>query len=152
VESNGANVSCASHKPRQLALEVLDSLQKILFPPDIESRKILRSSVNKSGFDPECLAVERAPYRTASEEDVEYVYFGDRLMDLYEEVQNPHARGILEKWAERRSGARYVMIATLVGVIIAVILGLLGLIASVFQAWVACQAWKHPVEPIQTPP
>lgn len=66
-------------------------------------------------------------------------------MDLYEEILNPKPRSTLEKWAERRSGARHVMIATLVGVVIAIILGLLALIVSVFQAWIAYQAWKHPV-------
>ena len=66
-------------------------------------------------------------------------------MDLYEEILNPRPRNLIEKWAERRSGARYVMIATLIGVAIAVLLGVLALILSAFQAWVAYQAWKHPV-------
>ncbi|KAL9082755.1 MAG: hypothetical protein Q9165_008792 [Trypethelium subeluteriae] len=95
------------------------------------------------GFDPNCLHFENASYR--SEEEVEsYHYFGQRLMDLYEELQNPTPRGRVEKWLERRSGARYVMLATLIGVIIAVILGLLGLTVAVFQAWVAWEQWKHP--------
>lgn len=40
---------------------------------------------------------------------------------------------------------RYVMMATLAGVMIAVVLGLLGLAVSVFQAWVGYQQWKYPV-------
>lgn len=42
-------------------------------------------------------------------------------MDLYDEVENPKARGFLELWIERKSCARYAMMATLAGVVIAVI-------------------------------
>jgi hypothetical protein len=90
------------------------------------------------------LRFESASYRTKAEQDIPYHYFGSRLMDLYDEIENPVARGPIGKWIERRSGARYVMMATLVGVAIAVILGLLGLGVSIFQAWVGYQAWKHP--------
>jgi len=37
------------------------------------------------------------------------------------------------------------MMATLIGVMMAVTLGLLGLAVAIFQAWVAYQQWKHPV-------
>lgn len=66
-------------------------------------------------------------------------------MDLYDEVGNPSPRGFMEKWFERKSGARYVMMATFIGVVIAVILGILSLAVGIFQSWVAYQAWKHPV-------
>lgn len=36
------------------------------------------------------------------------------------------------------------MMATLVGVLIAIMLGILGLAVGIFQAWVAYQARKHP--------
>ncbi|KAF2231823.1 hypothetical protein EV356DRAFT_578886 [Viridothelium virens] len=129
--------------PRQLALEILDTLQLVLFPSDNYS--LLRSLVSKEGFYPSCLHFESAPYRSEDEMET-YHYFGQRLMDLYEELQNPTPRGPVEKWLERRSGARYVMMATLFGVIIAVILGLLGLAVAIFQAWVAWQQWKHPIQ------
>ena len=131
--------------PRQLALEVLDSLQKILFPSDSESQCLLRSLVSNAFFDPDCLRFESASYRSNDENEIAYQYFGSQLMDLYDEVENPKPRGLVEKWLERRSGARYVMMATLVGVVIAVILGLLGLAVGIFQAWVAYQQWKHPM-------
>lgn len=103
--------------------------------------------ISKSSFDPECLKLHSDSYRRPDEQQIKYRYLSSRLMELYEAILNPRPRGLLEKWAERRSGARYVMIATLIGVIIAVILGLLGLIVSVFQAWVSYQAWKYPVAP-----
>jgi len=64
---------------------------------------------------------------------------------LYDELENPTPRGFFEKWLERRSGARYVMMATLTGVVIAIILGMFGLAVSIFQAWVGWQQWKHPI-------
>lgn len=131
--------------PRQLALETLDSLQKILFPVDKESRKMLRSLVSKEELDPDCLRFETAIDRADDEQDIKYQYWGSRLMDLYDEIENPKPRGFLELWMERKSGARYVMMATLAGVMIAVVLGLLGLAVSIFQAWVGYQQWKHPV-------
>ena len=76
---------------------------------------------------------------------MEYLYLGSKLMDLYEEIENPTPRGLVEQWLERRSGARYVMLATLAGVAIAVILGILSLAVGIFQAWVAYQQWKYPV-------
>jgi hypothetical protein len=123
----------------------VDSLQKIIFPAEMASRQSLRRLIARSSFDPECLRVQSDAYRKPEEQETEYRYLSRRLMELYEAILNPRPRGLLEKWAERRSGARYVMIATLIGVIIAVILGLLGLVVSIFQAWVAYQAWKHPV-------
>lgn len=137
------NISSAI--PRQLALETLDSLQRIIFPMDQESRRILRSLVSKQSLDPDCLRFETAIDRDDDEHDIKYQYWGSRLMDLYDEIENPKPRGLLEKWMERKSGARYVMMATLAGVMIAVVLGLLGLAVSIFQAWVGYQQWKHPV-------
>ena len=65
-------------------------------------------------------------------------------MDLFDEVENPKARGFLETWLEQRSKARHVMMATIAGVIFAVILSILALAVGIFQAWVSYQAWKHP--------
>lgn len=131
--------------PRQLALETLDSLQKILFPLEPESQALLRSLVSKQSLDPDCLRFGSTSYRREGETNTKYQYWGSRIMDLYDEIENPRPRGFLEKWLERRSKARHVMLATLVGVIIAIFLGLCGLIVGVFQAWVSYQAWQHPV-------
>ncbi|WQF80252.1 hypothetical protein CDEST_05266 [Colletotrichum destructivum] len=131
--------------PRQLALETLDSLQKVLFPPDKDSRALLRSLVSKASFDPDCLCLSSVSYRSNDERDLSYHYWGSRLMDLYDELENPRPRGLIDIWLEQRSKARHVMLATLVGVVIAVVLGMLGLVVGIFQAWVAYQAWKHPV-------
>ena len=132
--------------PRQLVLECLDSIQKILFPlTDSKSKSILVSLTATSGFDPDCLRFESKTIRNVDEREVAYRYFGAQLADLYAELVSPTPRGWLQNWAERRKGARHVMMATLIGVIAAVILGILGLAVGIFQAWVAYQQWKHPV-------
>ncbi|KJZ74450.1 hypothetical protein HIM_06046 [Hirsutella minnesotensis 3608] len=133
--------------PRQIALEALDSVQKILFPFDSDSEVFLRGLVSKQSFDPDCLRYDSAGYRMQAEQEIRYKYFGRRLLDLLEEVENPSPRGTLEKWLQRKSGARYVMMATLVGVFCVVVLGILGLAVGIFQAWVAYEAWKYPPTP-----
>jgi hypothetical protein len=39
------------------------------------------------------------------------------------------------------------MLATLAGVIIAVVLGIASLAVNAYQAWLQYQSWKHPVLP-----
>jgi hypothetical protein len=132
--------------PRELAREVLDTIHKVLFPSDHESQALLRSFVSKASFDLDCLHFESASYlREEERKSTMYRYFGSRLADLYDEVTNPRPRSWFEKWLERKSGARYVMLATLIGVFIAVLLGILGLAVGIFQAYIAWQQWKHPV-------
>lgn len=132
--------------PRQLALEVLDSIQKILFPlSDAKSYSLLRSLTSTSSFDPDCLRFESASIRGPHEKDIQYLYFGSRLADLYEELENPKPRGWMERWLERKSRARHVMMATVVGVVIAIFLGLASLAVGGYQAWVGYQQWQHPI-------
>lgn len=107
---------------------------------------MLRSLVSRKGFDPECLRFESSSIRDDCKDEITYHYLGTRLADLYEELENPTPQGLLEEWLHRRSGARYVMLATMIGVLFALLLGSLALAVSVFQAYVGYQAWKHPVQ------
>ncbi|TGJ79193.1 hypothetical protein E0Z10_g9577 [Xylaria hypoxylon] len=143
-EGSGSPVQEYSHLPKQLILETLHTLQFALFPIDWKSQSILRALVAKEKFDPENCCVDTL-WRLDGEELIAYEYWGRRVMDLYDELENPTPRGLLEKWMERKSGARYVMMATLAGVLIAVLLGILSLAVSIFQTWIAWQQWKHPV-------
>jgi hypothetical protein len=132
--------------PRSLVLEVLDTIHNILFPSDRASQALLSNLVSKHGFDADILRYESAAYRSKDDADVTYCYFGVRLVELYDELQTPTPRTRLESWFERKSGARHVMMATMIGVFIAVIIGILGLGISGFQAYVSYQQWKHPVK------
>ncbi|KAK4041534.1 hypothetical protein C8A01DRAFT_14735 [Parachaetomium inaequale] len=131
--------------PRQLALEVLDSLNSILFPPMTKSHGILRALVSKGVFDRDMLQLESRDVRHRHEVEGEYRYLASKLRDLYDEVENPTPRGRFERWFERRIAQRYFMMATFGGLVVAIILGILGLAVGIFQAWVAYQQWKFPV-------
>jgi hypothetical protein len=108
TSSSGQPLTTSLHNrgalPRQLALEALDSVQKVLFPlSDAKSRALLQSLVSTASFDPDCLRFESATIRNADEKEISYHYFGARLADLYEELENPQPRGWIEKWLERKS-------------------------------------------------
>ncbi|PSN71043.1 hypothetical protein BS50DRAFT_570448 [Corynespora cassiicola Philippines] len=131
--------------PRLLVLEAMDTIHKILFPPGRESHALLSLLVSRHKFDEDCLRYESARYRDEGEVASSYPYFGARLAELYDELQTPTPRGKLHTWLERKSGSRYVMMVTMVGVLIAIVIGLLSLGVSGFQAWVTYQQWKHPI-------
>ncbi|KAM5354134.1 hypothetical protein ACJ41O_000784 [Fusarium nematophilum] len=108
-------------------------------------RKLLRSLVSKCAFDPDLLNFQVSSVRRVGEESVPYVYLADRLADLYNELQSPRPRGWFQQSMQRKSSARHVMIATLIGVVFAILLGMASLAVSSYQAWIAYQAWKYPV-------
>ncbi|KAK4454176.1 hypothetical protein QBC34DRAFT_470967 [Podospora aff. communis PSN243] len=139
--------------PRQLVLELLHSVQIVLFAlddPESKDSDLLSSLVQSCGLDPDVLNFEFDSIRNFGEEHVPFVYLSARLSDLYREMENPAPRGWLGRVTERRSGARYMMMATLVGVIFAVFLGMLSLAVSSYQTWIAYQAWQHPISPGQS--
>lgn len=134
--------------PRQLVLEILDSLQGTLFPlSDPKSKKLVRSLIEKCHFDPDILNFEFSSVRRVGEECVPYVYLADRLANLYDELQDPQPRSWHQRFIKRKSSTRHMMMATLIGVIFAIILGIVSLAVSSYQTWIAYQAWKNPVEP-----
>jgi hypothetical protein len=96
-------------------------------------------------FDQDCLRFESNSIRKDTEKQISYLYFGARLAEIYEELENPSPRGGFEKWLQRRSSARHTMLATLIGVSIAVLLGIAALGVSIYQAYDGYQAWQHPV-------
>lgn len=107
---------------------------------------MLNSLISTSAFDSDVLRFESQSIRTSDEKEISYLHFGVRLIDLYEELENPKPRGRIETWMQRRSGARHAMMATMVGVAIAIILGIAALAMSAFQAYLTYQQWQHPVQ------
>lgn len=137
----------AGNMPSDLVLETLLTIKDILFANDAHSHAILQSLVSKKGFDPDILRIVDAPqYVAAVKKPVSYVYWSTRLMELHDELENPTPRGFMERWLERKSGARYMMLATIAGVAFAILLGIVGVGLSAFQAWIGWQQWKHPAE------
>ncbi|KAK3324898.1 hypothetical protein B0H66DRAFT_587775 [Apodospora peruviana] len=113
---------------------------------------ILKSTSGRPGIyrpQPSCLKkckarVTRPP--TKHEAKGEYRYLASKLRGLYDKIENPTPRGHFQTWFERRIAQRYFMMATLGGLLVAIILGLLGLAVGIFQAWVTYQQWKFPVK------
>ena len=91
------------------------------------------------------LNFESVDIRNVDEREITYLHFGSRLADLADELENPKPQSWMEKWFERKSGARYLMMATLIGAAIAVLLGIASLALGGYQAWIGYQQWKHPV-------
>jgi hypothetical protein len=110
-------------------LEVLYSIHDILFPSDQESRAFLKLLVAKRSFDEDLLYYGSARYRRSDDSEIRYTYFGVRLAELYDELQNPTPRTNLESWFEKKSGARYMLMATMIGVFIAVTIDTLALVS-----------------------
>lgn len=109
-----------------------------------KSHSILRTLVAKDVFDKDMLQLESRDLRRPHEVKGDFHYLASKLRDLQEEIENPTPRGFFEKWFERRIAQRYFMMATLGGLLVAILLGLLGLGVGIFQSWVAYMAWKHP--------
>lgn len=145
------NIAKISHRgvlPPALALETLATLQEVLFPlRDAKSKALLLSltSTTTQNFDTDILRFDLVTIRDRNHpEPLSYHYFGSRLADWYEEMTNPTPR--MERWFERRSGAIYVMMATIAGVFLPIFLGMASLALGSYQAWLSYQQWQHPVQ------
>ncbi|KDN61624.1 hypothetical protein CSUB01_01449 [Colletotrichum sublineola] len=124
------------------------TLKGVLFPlTDKKSRKLLRSYVESEAFDPAIQNFEFRSIKNKGEEVVPFFYLASRLDELHQELLDPSPRGWLERQFERRSGSRYMMMATMVGIFFAVFLGFLALVVSSYQTYIAYQAWQHPISP-----
>jgi hypothetical protein len=129
--------------PREVMLEILDTIHTVLFPPDLGSQKLLAYLVLKNGWDKGLLSHMSTPYKKDSDPKISYSYFGDRLEELHQELRAPTPHGWLQRRLQRRSET-YMLMATMYGVIIAVTLGFFSLVVAIFQAWVAWQQLKQP--------
>ena len=104
---------------------------------------LLQSLVDGAGFDSEILNGNDNDFIGDDEEKIDFEYLWPRLSEIYQEIQNPRPRGWLENWLERRSGARYVMLATVAGVAFAVLLGMASLAVSSYQSYLAYEDFHN---------
>ncbi|WKT45061.1 hypothetical protein QSH57_009914 [Fusarium oxysporum f. sp. vasinfectum] len=130
--------------PPQLLFETLHSLQDILFPlTDHRSEKILRALICRNGFDPECLEYDGY---NVFHKGIRYVYWGERIARLYELAKKRPPRNKLERWFDRRSTDGNAFSIALLALCISILVGIVSILISGFQAWIAWMAWKYPAE------
>lgn len=134
--------------PREMLLEILHTLYKVLFPPGRESENFASYLTKKHGFQKEFLRYKISWFKRDDDPEVDFSYFGDRLLELHNELEDPSPRNWFERLFEggSKSAERKMLMATTIGVFIAVTIGLFGLVIAGFQAWVGYQQWKHPVK------
>lgn len=137
--------SMRAHLPRALILELLDTIHEVLFPISKDSHDLRTSLVERHNFDKGLITYISKQYRSPDDPDISYTYFADRLEALNDELQQPAPHGRMQRWLTRRTNT-YMLMATMIGVFVAVVLGFLGLLVSTFQAYVAYQQWKHPLK------
>ncbi|CAJ2507683.1 Uu.00g088690.m01.CDS01 [Anthostomella pinea] len=135
--------------PRQLMLETLDSVQGMLFPlTRTKPWRLLGPLIEgNEQWDADVKNYDHVEFRRPDEQQIPFYYLAERLSELRNEMEDPMPRGWLEQKIKERSSDRHMMTATLVGVVFAVFLGALSLAVSAYQAWIAYQAWKHPINP-----
>lgn len=141
--------------PRALLLEVLHTIHKVLhtiykvlFPSGPESEAFASYLAKKCGFEKNFLRYRISWFGREDDPKVDYSYFGERLIELHNELKDPSPRNWFERLFEggTKSAERKMLMATTIGVFIVVTIGLFGLVIAGFQAWVGYQQWKHPVK------
>jgi hypothetical protein len=91
----------------------------MLFPlTDSKSRALLKSLISNEDFDEDILRYEFSTVCNPDEKEAIYQFFTTELGDLYDEQSNPTLRGA-QKWWEKMSGARYVIMVTVAGIVFA---------------------------------
>lgn len=101
--------------------------------------------MKRQGFDPNLLGYDGLA-RLSELENLKLVYWAKRVRTLQEIAKNPPPAYKLVSWIERHTSERNALTVALVGVFLAALFGLLGLMVGVAQFIVSILAWKHPVD------
>ena len=128
-------------------IETFVSLQHILFnAADDRSDSLLEELAAEygSGFDHDCL--KRDEYSTAFDPvNIQYVYWGERLAKLRDAVKDPKPRSRMMVWVHEHTSERNALYVAILGLFLAVLFGMLGVIISIVQTVISYWAWKYPV-------
>ena len=111
--------------PPQLLLEVLDSIQYLLFPNDPRSYKSLQKFTSKHDFDPQA-GYYQDHIRTLPE-DFQYEYLGNRLATLLRLVDKPLAANGIIAWFERHASERNALVLAIMGLFLTALFGFLSM-------------------------
>lgn len=134
--------------PPRLLFETLHSLQSILFPSfDPKAHKIMRQLVKRMGFDPECNQYSGYKHKGIpnGEEDMQYQYWGERLVILHDLLAKRPPTSKWEKWLRWQSSDANALGIAILALFISIVVGLISIGLSAVQIWIAYMAWKQPV-------
>ena len=133
-------------------METLYTIYFILLPlsRDPKSAKFARKLVKRSGqpgrerFDPNLLNYDGLIRPMSELEDFKLIYWAKRVRALQDIVMNPPPTYKVVSWIERHTSERNALTVALIGVFLAVLFGLMGLVVGVAQLVVSVLAWKYP--------
>jgi len=122
-----------------------------LFPlHDKKSARLLRRLVNgdnkrlREGFDSEVTSYDGLIRPPSDLDDFELFYWAKRIRALQEIVANPPPTHKVISWIERHTSERNALTVALLGLFLAALFGLLGLLVGIAQLVVSILAWKYP--------
>ncbi|CAG9938596.1 unnamed protein product [Clonostachys rosea f. rosea IK726] len=131
--------------PPKLLLETLLTFHDVLYPVasvrDKRSRASLDTMIQKHGFDPESRWIE---FVRATPMDMKFDYWGSRLSVLQGFVKKPPPPNALVAWFERHTSERNALTVAIIGLLLAVIFGVLSFIVGLLQLILAYIAYKYP--------
>lgn len=129
--------------PRQLAVEVCDTIYNMLFY-DKKSRTVLEGLIRNHGFKDDLKEYDSACHQLDTEVDEDFPYFSLRLKVLLQEMEDPSPANWFERLFDsgERSAERRMLIMTMIGVAITAISSTLNLIVASYLAYVGYQAWQ----------
>lgn len=80
------------------------------------------------------------------DEDFQYVYWSERLLELHNFMQNPPPRTRFQRWIKWQTTESNSFIVAMIALMITIIVAILTLGLTGFQTWISWQAWKHPLQ------
>jgi hypothetical protein len=111
--------------PPQLLLEILDSIQYLLFPGDEKASPSLEKFIEKYGFDPNAIHLDHIRVLA---ENPKYEYLGDRLRTLLHLADNPPPENRIVAWFERHTSERNALTVAILGLFLTALFGFLSMI------------------------
>ncbi|CAE7010243.1 hypothetical protein PTNB73_00482 [Pyrenophora teres f. teres] len=137
--------------PPQLLLEIMNSIQYLLFPLEDRSFELARKFIDKYDFDPELGNFQAYTHGVSG--NFEYKYLAGRVATLLEVANSPMpATSRFTVWVEENTSERNALTVAILGLFLSVLLGFLGLIAGIISAIYTIKQYNVAVQALHTPP
>ncbi|KAK0616427.1 hypothetical protein B0T14DRAFT_434869 [Immersiella caudata] len=132
--------------PPRLLVETLLTFHDILFPvasvSDKKSRTTLEAMIQKHDFDAEGRWIE---FIRPTPADMEFEYWGDRLLALANLVKEPPPANAVVAWFERHTSERNALTVAILGLFLSALFGFLSVLVGLLQLILAWVAYRNPL-------